>query len=189
MRNRFTPLFGWLLGLAALFPMDSAFALTDVNCNGIERDTEKLCVDYNVEKKVCPIGVRPTRPCDDYVAVAPGVPAVCSADFARDSDRDGLGDSCDNCPLDQNSMQQDQDGDGRGDVCDNCPELANSDQMDSDGDGIGNACQLALRGGFCGPPQARIWTLSEGTVALSVVLSLLILFRQRNRRWRGRNAT
>ena len=189
MRHRVTPLRSWLLALAALLPIDPAFALTDVNCNGISREAEKLCVDYNVARKTCPMGGNPTRPCDDYVAVTPGRPATCSADFARDSDGDGLGDSCDNCPLDKNSMQQDQDGDGRGDVCDNCPELANADQMDSDGDGIGNACQLALRGGFCGPPQARIWTLGEGTVALSVGLSLLILFRQRNRCWRGRNAT
>ncbi len=166
MRHRVTPLRSWLLALAALLPIDPAFALTDVNCNGISREAEKLCVDYNVERRTCPTGGNPTRPCDDYVAVTPGRPATCSADFARDSDGDGLGDSCDNCP-----------------------ELANVDQMDSDGDGIGDACQLALRGGFCGPPQRRIWTLGEGTVALSVGLSLLILFRQRNRRWRGRNAT
>lgn len=39
-----------------------------------------------------------------------------------DSDADGLGDACDNCPLDWNPRQVDSDGDGIGDLCDNCLE-------------------------------------------------------------------
>ena len=34
----------------------------------------------------------------------------------------------------------DTDSDGRGDVCDNCPLTSNPAQIDTDGDGLGNAC-------------------------------------------------
>ena len=57
-----------------------------------------------------------------------------------DEDRDGVGDTWDNCPAVVNGSQADQDGDGIGDACDNCPRRANEDQEDSDGDGIGDAC-------------------------------------------------
>jgi len=43
-----------------------------------------------------------------------------------DSDGDGIGDSCDNCPNDSNPDQADCDGDGLGDVCDS----------DDDNDGV-----------------------------------------------------
>ena len=37
-------------------------------------------------------------------------------------------------------MGMDSDGDGLGNGCDNCPYIANPDQADADGDGIGNPC-------------------------------------------------
>ena len=43
-----------------------------------------------------------------------------------DSDNDGVGDECDNCPNDYNPDQNDNDGDGVGDLCDD----------DDDNDGI-----------------------------------------------------
>jgi hypothetical protein len=58
----------------------------------------------------------------------------------RDSDRDGVPDSIDNCPQTSNALQEDADGDLRGDACDNCPNAPNSDQADADLDGIGDVC-------------------------------------------------
>lgn len=77
-----------------------------------------------------------------------------------DSDNDGVGDIVDNCPLDQNSLQEDNDGDTLGDVCDpdddndgtvdvvdNCPIDGNSDQADFDFDGLGDACDSSIDAG------------------------------------------
>ena len=48
--------------------------------------------------------------------------------YQKDSDRDGLGNECDNCIFASNPNQDDLDKDGKGDLCDN----------DKDGDGIKN---------------------------------------------------
>lgn len=65
-------------------------------------------------------------------------PRVCCT--PPDTDTDGIGDGCDNCPNVANGGQQDTDADGLGDACDNCPANANPMQEDSDSDGIGDAC-------------------------------------------------
>jgi hypothetical protein len=60
-----------------------------------------------------------------------------------DTDRDGFGDVCDDCPGIANADQLDSEQDGIGDVCDNCPDIYNPDQRDGDGDGTGDACEAA----------------------------------------------
>lgn len=70
-----------------------------------------------------------------------------------DTDDDGVGDPCDNCPSTSNSSQEDTDSDGMGDVCDpdmdnddvpnasdNCPLTSNQNQANSDGDALGDVC-------------------------------------------------
>jgi hypothetical protein len=52
-----------------------------------------------------------------------------------DTDRDGIADVVDNCPLDPNPQQRDTDGNGVGDVCDCVPR-----DVDADGDGVDDAC-------------------------------------------------
>ncbi|MBN2343557.1 MAG: thrombospondin type 3 repeat-containing protein [Deltaproteobacteria bacterium] len=92
----------------------------------------------------------------------------CSA--PADGDKDGVGDSCDNCIDISNESQADVDSDGAGDMCDacptdaqiivqlpamlnsdtdqvidscdNCPVIGNPDQLNSDGDVFGDACDL-----------------------------------------------
>jgi len=49
-----------------------------------------------------------------------------------------------------NCFGTDTDQDGWGDICDNCPEVSNPDQADSDSDGIGDACESSY---VCGDPS------------------------------------
>lgn len=50
--------------------------------------------------------------------------------------------------------QTDTDGDGVGNACDNCPTQPNPDQIDSDGDGIGDACEDLPPTANAGPDQS-----------------------------------
>ena len=80
----------------------------------------------------CPNVFNPIRPLDH------GMQA--------DADTDGLGDSCDPCPLDANTTTcslfdpNDADGDGIPVATDNCPNDANPEQEDMDSDNIGDVC-------------------------------------------------
>jgi cytosine/adenosine deaminase-related metal-dependent hydrolase len=62
-----------------------------------------------------------------------------------DSDKDGVGDFCDPCPLKADSedcplVSGDVDGDTIPDLMDNCPKDPNTDQADKDGDKKGDVC-------------------------------------------------
>lgn len=151
-------------------PTTSSKVRIDVNCNDILRDDEfdkqfpidkQQCVDKEkTDNKTCLPDNWQTatrRPCDDYVADGKGIMATCG-ELAKDSDGDGLGDSCDNCPFVANNSetdpQLDRDGDGVGDACDNCPDDVNPDQewstvLDANGNFIkqGKACEPGVKGG------------------------------------------
>ena len=66
-----------------------------------------------------------------------------------DSDKDGVLNKIDNCPVTYNPDQADGDLDAQrqpapdkvGDACDNCPDVFNPEQADSDKDGLGDACE------------------------------------------------
>jgi len=59
-----------------------------------------------------------------------------------DTDMDGMGDACDNCPEFSTENMKDSDLDGVGNKCDNCRYIMNADQTDTDMDGLGDACDI-----------------------------------------------
>jgi hypothetical protein len=157
VRCALAPLIGAWLGLWVLVSAAPVYA-DDVNCNGLQRNTEqdptapgKDCVHYQMNGNNCiRLTNSPTRKCDDYPAPAPNQAATCSAQLAVDTDQDGWGDACDNCPNRSNSDQSDGDSDGIGDACDNCPTVENPDQKDTKRDGIGDVCRGCPDGGYVG---------------------------------------
>jgi hypothetical protein len=70
-------------------------------------------------------------------------------------------------------IDHDEDRDGIGDSEDNCPHIANNDQANADGDGIGDACdldaaaqQIVLFESFVAPASAWTYPLGETPVTL-----------------------
>ncbi|MFN7964376.1 MAG: thrombospondin type 3 repeat-containing protein [Acidobacteriota bacterium] len=104
--------------------------------------------DGDASNDPCPTGV--TFGCDDNcrtVANNLGDPSP-----QQDTDLDGIGNKCDNCPTNANGNQADNDKDGTGDLCDSdddndgfadaidkCP-LTPGANGDADGDGKGDIC-------------------------------------------------
>lgn len=74
---------------------------------------------------------------EDYCGKPEVGPEPCSYPYA-DSDGDGIGDDCDNCPA---TSLNDEDGDGICDDVDNCLYNPNPDQADINGNGVGDICE------------------------------------------------
>ena len=87
------------------------------------------------------VATNPPYP-DTEIIMQPGLFAMHDAaidgfDGQEDSDGDGAGDACDDCPFDE---YDDADQDGLCADVDNCDWLANPGQFDGNGDGVGDMC-------------------------------------------------
>jgi hypothetical protein len=85
------------------------------------------------------VRVRQDNSATDYLDIS-------DADFVigdpNDADGDGVANIEDNCPLVFNPTQTDSDTDGFGDACDECP--GSDDALDDDADGVPNGCDICL---------------------------------------------
>ncbi len=129
-----SPFYGAFVGDPYCWTVEHICVDTDGDLFGDPGNPGNTCIDDN-----CP---------DDY---NPG---------QEDTDGDGIGDVCDDCPLDpdndidgdeicgdidncpdiSNLNQDDTDGDDFGDACDNCPDVSNPNQDDADSDNVGDVC-------------------------------------------------
>lgn len=112
----------WAAGTLGRGSMSDAL-FSDCNGNGVD-DAQDLIAGTSLDVNSDSIPDDCRLPCND----------------PNDSDGDGIGDSCDNCPLIVNTGQRDADDDGLGDPCDNCVGASNRIQLDRDGDGFGDRC-------------------------------------------------
>ena len=63
--------------------------------------------------------------------------------------------------------QEDTDVDGKGDVCDNCPTVCNPQQLDANNNGTGDLCDPDPGcDGSCTQPQCEQQCLSPGTTTV-----------------------
>jgi hypothetical protein len=78
----------------------------------------------------------------DGDGVLDSVDACVGDDLSGNDDGDGYCDDTDVCPFEPDGVeiQLDSDHDGLGDACDNCPYLHAANQTDTDEDGVGDPC-------------------------------------------------
>ena len=160
----------WTNGNSSAAEHDEATVIFSECCNMEDHYNEKVCKDMRCAfdfilglifgDKDYDGAFDGTDNCKDI----PNGPCAGTQD-QLDTDKDGIGDVCDNCPLVYNPLQEDTNKNGAGDLCevkkwededwdkdgvnngqDNCISYPNPDQKDSDKDGIGDACDTDLDG-------------------------------------------
>ena len=154
-------------------PVDSCSSApaggTDTTCDGVDDDCNGTADDgYVGVPTACGVGqcaATGTSSCVGGKVEANCTPKATSAEICDaldndcdgtpdnglgDTDGDGRGAACDNCPTASNADQADGDGDQVGNACDNCLTTANGTQVDSDDDRRGDACDVCdglIKGG------------------------------------------
>jgi len=118
-----------------IVPSTTSTALSDVDQDGIP-DSQDNCPNK-------PNG--PLLGTCSATSDKPGGNCTSDADCANGCSSNGL------CIKDQ----RDTDADGKGDVCDNCPTNCNSQQLDADQDGIGDVCDTTPGCGGCSGIQCE----------------------------------